>query len=50
MFGLTILDPDVANPWGIVFPAVADMDNAVAAGLAEMRFLRTHRGNLPERI
>jgi hypothetical protein len=29
LFGLTILDPAVANPWGIVFPAVADMDNAV---------------------
>jgi hypothetical protein len=33
MFGLTILDPAVANPWGIVFPAVADMDNAVLRAL-----------------
>src|SRR5258708_20448201 len=33
MFGLTILDPDVANPWGIIFPAVADMANAVLRAL-----------------
>ena len=33
VFGLTILDPVVANPWGIVFPAVADMDNAVLRAL-----------------
>jgi hypothetical protein len=33
VFGLTILDLAVANPWGIVFPAVADMDNAVLRAL-----------------
>jgi hypothetical protein len=33
LFGLTILDQAVANPWGIVFPAVADMDNAVLRAL-----------------
>ena len=33
LFGLTILDPAVADPWGIVFPAVADMDNAVLRAL-----------------
>jgi len=25
--------PNVANPWGIIFPAVADMDNAVLRAL-----------------
>jgi hypothetical protein len=33
LFGLTICEPVVANPWGIVFPAVADMDNAVLRAL-----------------
>ncbi len=33
LFGLAILDPAVADPWGIVFPAVADMDNAVLRAL-----------------
>ena len=32
-FGLTILDPAVANPWGIVFPAVTDLDKAVLRAL-----------------
>jgi hypothetical protein len=33
MFGLTILDPVVANPWGIVFPDVADTGKAVLRAL-----------------
>jgi len=33
LFGLTICDPAVANQWGIVFPTVADMDNAVLRAL-----------------
>jgi hypothetical protein len=33
VFGLSIIDPAAANPWGIVFPAVADMDNAVLRAL-----------------
>jgi hypothetical protein len=33
LFGLMILDPTIASPWGIVFPAVADMDNAVLRAL-----------------
>src|SRR5258708_26853948 len=33
IFGLTILDPAVANPSGIIFPAVADMDNPVLRAL-----------------
>jgi hypothetical protein len=33
LFGLTILDPAIASPWGIVFPAVAEMDNAVLRAL-----------------
>jgi len=33
LFGLVILDPAIANPWGIVFPALADMDNAVLRAL-----------------
>ena len=33
LFGLTILDPAVVDPWGIVFPAVVDMDNAVLRAL-----------------
>jgi len=33
LFGLVILDPAIANPWGIVFPALADMYNAVLRAL-----------------
>jgi PilZ domain-containing protein len=33
LFGLTICDAAVANPWGIVFPAVAEMENAVLRAL-----------------
>jgi PilZ domain len=33
LFGLMILDHTIANPWGIVFPAAADMDNAVLRAL-----------------
>jgi len=40
VFGVTMLDPTVVNPWGVVFPAVASMDKGGAAGLAEMCCLR----------
>jgi hypothetical protein len=33
VFGVTILDPAVANPWGVVFPAVAGMDKGVLRAL-----------------
>ena len=26
VFGVTMLDPAVVNPWGVIFPAVASMD------------------------
>jgi len=33
VFGVTMLDPDVVNPWGVVFPAVASMDKGVLRAL-----------------
>src|ERR1700757_240640 len=33
LFGLMILDPAITSPWGIVFPAVADMHDAVLRAL-----------------
>lgn len=33
VFGLTILDPGLANPFGIVFPPVPEMDKAVLRAL-----------------
>jgi PilZ domain-containing protein len=41
LFGLMILDSAIASPWGIVFPAVADMDNAVLRAL--LRCVRCER-------
>lgn len=33
VFGLAVLEPGVASPWGIVFPDVPDMGNAVLRAL-----------------
>ena len=33
VFGVTMLDPAVVNPWGVVFPAVAGMDKGVLRAL-----------------
>jgi hypothetical protein len=33
VFGVTMLDPAVVNPWGVVFPAVASMDKGVLRAL-----------------
>jgi len=33
VFGVTMLDPAVVNPWGVIFPAVASMDKGVLRAL-----------------
>jgi|SRR5579859_1631041 len=33
VFGVTMLEPAVINPWGVVFPAVASMDKGVLRAL-----------------